>query len=384
MSSSYRSQKATANSLTLLEKLDIIPAVASVLSNVVAAFVAGAIRSKKTAGPLWYRYVRLSSIRAATSRFSARQQHLLFVPTDTIYEQFCKEANIQPDSEVLEDGTKAHWLGDKNAEKLIINFHGGGYVVPASPGMFKFMHSISEHLKAQGKPVAILFLSYDLAPGATYPRQLQQAAALMLHVLNNLHRSPKNIFMTGDSAGAHLMLSLLSHIAHPWNENHPSSSSAIALKGGIPKIELSERLGGAILISPWVSFNLKDDSFTRNARKDCIATQAGTQWSRAFMNSPHPHTANSDFYNQAITAPPSWWKDLTVEEVLVVAGADEVLVDGITQFVKKLSTGLGSDRVEFLAAKDEYHDQPNLDIELGYTQDGAQSRRIKGWLGSKL
>lgn len=31
---------------------------------------------------------------------------------------------MTPNSEVLEDGTQAHWIGPSSAEKVIINFHG--------------------------------------------------------------------------------------------------------------------------------------------------------------------------------------------------------------------------------------------------------------------
>src|SRR5258707_263246 len=72
----------------------------------------------------------------------------------------------------------------------------------------------------------------DLAPTAPYPRQLQQAALLLTHALHTLHIPPQNIILTGDSAGANLVLSLLSHISHP----HPSTVLPI------PRISLSSPL----------------------------------------------------------------------------------------------------------------------------------------------
>lgn len=36
----------------------------------------------------------------------------------------CKKRLTKPNSEVLEDGTRAHWIGNSKAEKLILNFHG--------------------------------------------------------------------------------------------------------------------------------------------------------------------------------------------------------------------------------------------------------------------
>jgi acetyl esterase/lipase len=214
--------------------------------------------------------------------------------------------------------------------------------------MFEFMFQIVDVLKSKGKNAACLFLSYgtptsfqnsrfhfycfklisspDLAPGAPYPRQLQQASALLLHVLHNLKIAPSNIILTGDSAGANLVIALLSHISHP----HPSTVLPI------PRINLSSPLRGAVLISPWISFDTTSPSFQQNSYKDCIGTEAGRKWSTAFMACPWPHKEASDYYNEAVTAPAEWWAGLKVEEVLVLAGEEEVLIDGIREFSRKL------------------------------------------------
>jgi acetyl esterase/lipase len=216
----------------------------------------------------------------------------------------------------------------------------------------------------------------DLAPTAIYPRQLQQAAALLSHATTKLQISPSDIVLTGDSAGANLCIQLLSHLSHP----HPSRTLSI------PPLALAAPLRGAVLISPWVDFDTKTPSFLANQGKDCLSQQAGRQWSTAFMGCPWPHTAAADYYNQASSAPSSWWKDLQVENVLVVSGAEEVLLDGIVKFESKLREGLGKDRVEFLIAEGEYHDQPSLDLQIGYKEkdEGLQARKIKSWIASKL
>ena len=48
----------------------------------------------------------------------------LAAPTDDAYEVACKKRGFMPNSEVLEDGTRAHWIGSNKAEKLVLNFHG--------------------------------------------------------------------------------------------------------------------------------------------------------------------------------------------------------------------------------------------------------------------
>jgi hypothetical protein len=72
--------------------------------------------------------------------------------------------------------------------------------------------------------------------------------------------------------------------------------------------------------------------------------------------------------------------------VLVLAGEDEVLVDGIMEFEKTLSAGLGREKVEFMVAKGEYHDQPNMDLLLGYKEkdEGELAKKIKEWISIEL
>ena len=150
----------------------------------------------------------------------------------------------------------------------------------------------------------------DLAPESRYPRQLQQATALLRHLVEDLHKSPSNIIVTGDSAGGNLSIALISHLSHP----HPS----------IDPLKLDGKLAGAALVSPWVDFDISKPSIERNAYSDCIHADSSILWSGAFLGEPWPHTKTKDNYNQAILAPQSWWEDIQVKELLIVAGQQEV------------------------------------------------------------
>lgn len=67
-----------------------------------------------------------------------------------------------------------------------------------------------------------------------------------------------------------------------------------------------------------------------------------------------------------------------------MCGGDEVLVDGITEFVGKLREGMGEERVRFVVGEGEYHDMPSLDLQLGYKEDGVQAKEIKRWIVGKF
>jgi acetyl esterase/lipase len=151
-------------------------------------------------------------------------------------------------------------------------------------------------------------------------------------------------------------------------------------------------LRALVLTSPWVSFSTAAPAFTRNVTKDLITIYTGRKWSVAFMGSEPPHEENADAYNQPIMAPAEWWTGLPVEEVLIVAGKDEILVDDIEAFVGVLRRGMamggkggeGDGRVVLFVAEGECHDQTNLDVQFGYREPGKQTSLIRRWIGSKL
>ncbi len=198
---------------------------------------------------------------------------------------------------------------------------GGGYCLPASLPHVSVLSSIVEQLNAGGKDVACLFLSYTLAPAAHYPTQLTQGVELLRYTLQNLGKRPSEIVIGGDSAGANLALGVLSHMSHP----HPS----------IPPLEISEPVRAAILIAPWCTFETTADSFRRNAYKDCIGESSLAPWSSAFMGGAPP-----DNYNQPLRAPAEWWKDVKAEEILIIAGADELLVDYVKELASKIEVSV--------------------------------------------
>ena len=84
---------------------------------------------------------------------------------------------------------------------------------------------------------AVFALEYTLVPDESYPVQLQQAILGYNYVLS-ITNDPSKVCMSGDSAGATLILSLLLHLA---NGQH----------GTAPKRTLLP--GMAVLISPWVT-----------------------------------------------------------------------------------------------------------------------------------
>jgi acetyl esterase/lipase len=258
----------------------------------------------------------------------------------------------------------AHWIGRPDAEKVVLFLHGGGYTQPATEGYYQYFTRVCKDLNTPGrtKKVAVLILAYTLAPEATYPTQLQEAETVLSHLLNSTGRSPGDIFLSGDSAGGGLTMSLLSHMLHP----HPQ----------VPKIELREPLGGALVYSPWVSFRTNHESFTRNAQRDMLPGIVLRRWAAMYMGKSNssdpeadPGSVSGDAHSEPASNPPSWWSGLheVVSDVFIWVGCNEVFVDGVREFRDVLREGWvkgggEAQSITYVEAQGEAHVQPIVDF----------------------
>lgn len=227
-------------------------------------------------------------------------------------------------------------------------------------------------------------LAYTLAPEAEYPTQLCQAAELLHYLINTEHRSPSSLIIGGDSAGGNLTLSLLSHILHP----HPGRPNAPS----IPQITLSSPLRGALLYSPWVSFGTNHKSYIKNAESDILPPSTLINWSSMFLgSSKRAGIVMGDSYSEPLLAETSWWSGASraVDEVMIWGGGGEVFEDGLTAFAEKFTEGWvqgGGDKkkVTFLLTPRSAHDEPIIDVLLGYKNKGPAAIAIEDWVKARL
>lgn len=248
------------------------------------------------------------------------QTNYLFPSTETNYLALAKDKKFEPDTIVLPSGTKAHWFGNKSADKIILYLHGGGYVMGCGEGHNKWLFEVTDDLSKKHSLSSIL-LQYTCAPDGQYPDQLRQAVELLDHLINKAGRNPRDIIIAGDSAGGNLALALISHILHP----HPDIPT---------KIELKEPFLAAVLISPWVDFD-HTPSWDRNAETDLLCKPVGALWSSAFIGN-----APRDGYNQPVKAPAGWFSklDTVVSDLFIWGGSGEVLIDSINEMAKQLKS----------------------------------------------
>ncbi|POR35140.1 Lipase/thioesterase family protein [Tolypocladium paradoxum] len=348
--------------LSLVGKLDVLPALVSIISTALFSALTGITRSQQDA-PSLFLHVAYAILRKATQRLSPLQLQWISPATDVLYERYARSARVKPETVDLGHGAKGHWIGDKHAQNVLIWYHGGGFCLPANIGYFKFWAQLIKSSRAAGKDVAVFALTYTLAPHAQYPTQLTQAVEALRYILTQTHCCPARVLLGGDSAGGNLVVGVLSHLAHP----HPA----------IAELKLAEPLAGAAAIAPWTSLDENHSEQDIYYGGDLITPYVGGPWSRAYLGS-----ATRDYYTDASDAPSSWFKDFPVKQILVLGGQNEVLMPVIEDFVQKLKAGFPA--VELFIGRREAHVAPVYNIYVGDKTETEQGKKLKSWLRDVL
>lgn len=214
------------------------------------------------------------------------------------------------------------------------------------------------------KNPAILALEYTLVPEACYPTQLNQAISGYQYILRNLTRSTR-VCISGDSAGATLMLSLLLHLSHSTATASPTTKPAMA-----------------ILISPWTTL-LSDNN--QNTKSDYLDKQSLELYARQYAGA-------DSIIHDTIASPGdchdlSWWKRATPSRgYFFMWGKEEVFAPEVRRMLGMLrrvskrdviaNGGGGKTRaiVEGEEAEGGIHAWPVASLFLSSTTD----HRLKG------
>ncbi|KAF2475909.1 alpha/beta-hydrolase [Lindgomyces ingoldianus] len=337
----------------------------------------------------FHKDVFFAALRTMLHRITIAQSRYLSPSTTTTYLNFCKEKTLGPVTLRCsrEDGTTvlAHWIGSPDAEVVVLYLHGGGYTQPATAGYCHYWHHLTEVSNALGKArsASALLLEYSLAPYERFPIQLTEVVAVLLELINERRRSPSTIILSGDSAGGGLALSLLSHLLHPHPEVRP--------------IKLSGPLCGALLFSPWVSFQTDHDSVTRNANKDMIVPTMLRRWAAMYLDKSNedpetdPGAVHGDSYSEPASNDATWWEGMhrIVSDVFVWSGGDEVFADPIKDFgvgfKKGWTEGGGeAERALFVETPRRSHIEPIMGFMIDRQKNGDDQEAVEVWLNGRL
>lgn len=142
-----------------------------------------------------------------TSTAVAQEQYLKGTKTTlNAYISHTKKTSLEPEVTELESGLKLCWIGPQHAAKVLLYFHGGGYVASASPGHFLWAEELQKKCSKHTN-FSIVFAAYTLATPSNgqYPVQLQEAAEALHWLVETRKMNPADIMIGGVSIPVELL-----------------------------------------------------------------------------------------------------------------------------------------------------------------------------------
>jgi len=202
------------------------------------------------------------------------------------------------------DGLAAAWIApaDAGADKVILHFHGGGYVIGG----------INAHIMmcvpmARSINMKILLTAYRVAPEHPFPMALEDGIKMYRWLLEQGYRS-NDIIISGDSAGGGLALAI-----------------TLSLRGNNEPLPVA-----AILISPWTDLTLSGESHITNADSDVVLTMdVLKEWASAY-------TYESNWRNPLVS--PIYADFHGFPPLFIQVSDDEILLDDAKALAEKAQT----------------------------------------------
>ncbi|KAK3997933.1 Alpha/Beta hydrolase protein [Cladorrhinum sp. PSN332] len=239
----------------------------------------------------------------------------------------------------------------KKGKRVFMHFHGGGYVMFDCRDLY-FAFGARMLLEASKGKARVFAVRYRLCSekglkkGSTnkFPAALQDAVTAYMYLVKRLGIDPRDVVLSGDSAGGNLALALFRYLEDQEGER---------------KLPLP---GGVVLWSPWVDLSVPLEMFERmeNSKYDMILPES-TGWGyRTFI--PEDRGAEDAYISpvkKAIrTKVPIW----------VNWGGREVFGGAIREFVEgQQRVGLG--KVGTYVIDDAPHDLLGCGEAMGWVKE---------------
>ncbi|KAH6890845.1 alpha/beta hydrolase fold protein [Coprinopsis sp. MPI-PUGE-AT-0042] len=259
----------------------------------------------------------MSSVKQLLERSSMSQiQYVIGTSDEAVYSAWTKNTGEPRLVEKLVDDSVLYWIGPKQTRKVILYCHGGGFFMPVQSNTLHLWNYVRKALLEDNIAAGVVLLGYGLVPEAQFPVQLRQLCVALDHLLaTGTH--PSDIIIVGDSAGGNMILQLVSQLLHPLPDIGPTT-------------RLEAPLGGAYLMSPWVTGKTTSASFQKPV-PDLFDAPTIEEWAGAYAKDI-PDSQKQYFEFSSTKA--SWFKGMSkyVKRVMVSAGDEERFLDDVVDF----------------------------------------------------
>lgn len=236
----------------------------------------------------------------ASFRSDIKESGMFTVPFDEQrrnWDEFGKSIpEYSPDVSIEQvdcDGIPCEWVvaPDVDENKILLHFHGGGYVIGHPSGYRNYNSRISEAVGAR-----VLAVDYRLAPEHPFPAAFEDTLRAYKWVLAQ-GCEPAQIGFTGESAGGGLVLATL---LAARDEGVPLPAAAVA-------------------ISPWVDLTNTGDSHVFNADADpMLEPMVLDPYTAAYLNGADPKNPLASAVCAELSGLPP---------IYILVGSTEVLLD---------------------------------------------------------
>lgn len=200
---------------------------------------------------------------------------------------------------------KGVWIEPEGgqSDRTVLYFHGGGYAFFAKAHI-----NMIGHIACAAK-ARTFALDYRLAPEHPYPAQLDDACDAYQALVDS-ECEPRNLILAGDSAGGHLVLSLIDRL----RQSHAA----------LPAL--------AVCLCPWTEIGHNTSALFNNDHYDWVQGAQTHQFARWLIGSASP---------EALSISPMDFDLAGFPPLYVQAGGREVLFDMIVRFAHRVADAGG-------------------------------------------
>ncbi len=210
-----------------------------------------------------------------------------------------KDIKVEP---IDAEGVPGEWIIPPECEedRVILYLHGGSYM----SGSLNSHRELASRI-ARASKTKVLTIDYRLAPEHPFPEGLDDATKVYKWLIQKQNFNPKNIVITGDSAGGGLTLATLLNLKEK-------------------KIPLPA--AGACL-SPWTDLGLTGESYRTKEKVDPMVTPEGLRFEAKL------YLGANDFKEPLIS--PLYGNLEGLPPLYLQVGTNEILLDDSVQFAEK-------------------------------------------------
>jgi monoterpene epsilon-lactone hydrolase len=209
--------------------------------------------------------------------------------------------NTRIEKEIIQD-VPCYWFDKVNAKppgNLILYLHGGCYVL----GSIDSHKALVSHF-ANETGITILFIEYSLSPENPFPVAINEVLKVYNYLVDELQ--VPNLSFMGDSAGAGLVMSVVSILNTEKNSNN---------------------LRQIIMISPWVDLRNNSNSVRSNKNIDPVLTKEGLDFFASLYTRKNKLSAINPIETLFGVFPPT----------LILVGSNEILLDDSRMILSKIA-----------------------------------------------